>query len=227
MGLELLYGSVTVASDESHTGSGLARAMYEADKATMTLPTVPTLGATTAPYRGERPVTAADINIVKAARVAALQEAARKANAYALAVATYAPVTPEGGQVELMTNKTGSASIKGTLVQASTSVDKAFELPSTQYSVIGVVYESGVADGSLCLVVVGGFADVLFEDGETPTRGYWVYASDVTPGRAKNLASPPGGGIPEHDEHFKETGHCDESKSSGTGVLARCAVHPN
>lgn len=75
--------------DEVVTGTGYARALYDADVATMTLPTLPMLGATDPPYTTLRPVSADDIDLVRAGRVRALQEAARRANAYASATVTY------------------------------------------------------------------------------------------------------------------------------------------
>jgi len=36
-----------------------------------------------------------------------------------------------------------------------------------------------------------------------------------------------GGGIPELDEHMSEIGHCIESKTAGTNVLAKIIMHFN
>ena len=85
----LVAGSVTVAADESATGSGYALALYSADIATATLPTLPTLGNTAAPYSSDRPVQQSDIDVLKTARVALLQEAARRATAYASGTVSY------------------------------------------------------------------------------------------------------------------------------------------
>ena len=82
----LVAGSVTVSSLEVATGTGMALAIYAADAATMTLPTAPTLGATSAPYTAERPVAQTDVDSVKAGRVSILQDAARRATAYASAI---------------------------------------------------------------------------------------------------------------------------------------------
>lgn len=87
--MSMTAGTVTVADDESVTGTGLARARYDADVATLDLPALPTLGATTAPYSAARPVSAADIASVRAGRLLALRERARVANAYAAADVTY------------------------------------------------------------------------------------------------------------------------------------------
>lgn len=87
--MSLSAGTVTVASDETASGSGLAKALYDADVATLSLPTVPTLGSTAAPYRVERPVSADDVASVKAGRLTTLQEAARRANAYGAAIVSY------------------------------------------------------------------------------------------------------------------------------------------
>lgn len=74
---------VVVANDESTSaGSGLKLELYNADKATLTLPVLPTVGSTTPPYRAERPCTADDRAKVQAARLVILRDAARRANAY-------------------------------------------------------------------------------------------------------------------------------------------------
>jgi hypothetical protein len=134
-------------------------------------------------------------------------------------------VTAEGGFAVMLTNKTGANSVKGTLVQASTGTDKAFIAASSgSYEPIGAVYLSGIADGSLCPVVVGGIVDVLLEDSTASTRGYWARTSTTTAGRADiTNAGAPGLVL----SHFAEIGHCLESKSSGTNVLARICMHFN
>ncbi len=84
--MTLLAGSVSVAAGEVVTGSGMALAIYNEDAATLTLPTVPTLGSTAAPYTVARPVQASDRAVYTAARLGALQDAARRATAYAVAI---------------------------------------------------------------------------------------------------------------------------------------------
>ncbi len=81
---------VVVDNDEVVTaGTGLKRTLYDADVATISLPTLPTLGSTAAPWNTQRPVSQDDIDRVKEARVRVLQDAARRANAYGGALVTY------------------------------------------------------------------------------------------------------------------------------------------
>lgn len=88
--MSMTAGTVTIANDESVSGAGMARALYDADVATMeALPTVPSLGATSAPWSAFVPVTQADIDTVTAARLATLREAARRATAYASGIVSY------------------------------------------------------------------------------------------------------------------------------------------
>lgn len=75
-------GFVTVASDESVSGEGCALALYTADSATLVLPTVPTIGDTTGFFNAQRPCNSDDVAQAKAARMALLQDAARRASAY-------------------------------------------------------------------------------------------------------------------------------------------------
>jgi hypothetical protein len=99
--MPLTQGSVTVADNGTVTKSGIAARFYDADVATMTLATPPTLGATTPPYSTARPASSDDIAAINAANIKAKQEAARRANAHAaavyliLTVDTHALVTSE------------------------------------------------------------------------------------------------------------------------------------
>ena len=139
---------------------------------------------------------------------------------------TQATFTPEGGLAIKLTNKTGGASVKGSVVHCSETTDDAFDLQADEFDAMGVVYENGIADGSDCLVVVAGIADVLLKDGTAATRGYWAKASD-TDGRAEVTTAPSGIGALDVGEHFREIGHCIESKGSGSDVLAKCILHFN
>ena len=135
--------------------------------------------------------------------------------------------TEEQGLAIELINKTGTTSVKGTVVQASSAMNESFESQADQDDNIGVVYQNGIADGERCLIVIAGIAQVLLENSTASVRGNWVFASTVD-GRANaTLTTPPGGGIPEHDEHFKEIGHCVESKDAGTDVLAKIILHFN
>lgn len=137
-----------------------------------------------------------------------------------------AKITPEGGVAILVTNKTGADSVKGMPVKADTSADNAIAVAGADSVVpIGVVYDSGIADGKDVWVIVSGIADVLFKDTVAPVRGYWVAISDAS-GRATN-ADHTGSTPPEQAEHNREIGHCIESKDAGTDVVAKCILHFN
>jgi len=138
-------------------------------------------------------------------------------------------LTPIGGIAVPFINKTGAASIKGTLVNTEASIDFAVDIvDADEPDIIGAIYQDGIPDGDEVLVVITGCAEVLIEDGTAATRGYWCRASVTDAGRADiTNAAPPGGGVTEIDRHFKEIGHCLESKGSGTDVLARIAMHFN
>lgn len=137
-------------------------------------------------------------------------------------------ITDVGGVAIRLLNKTGSASVKGMLVKAG-SVDNSFISTGTDEAMpIGVVYEAGVADASLCWVTIYGVAEVLLEDSTASTAGYWCRTSTTAAGRCiMSTAAPPGGGVSELDQHEREIGHCIETKGSGTSVLAKCIMHFN
>jgi hypothetical protein len=82
-------GFVTVKDDESHQGTGLALAMYEALKGTLELPPVPKLGDTSPPYSAARPVIQADIDLVREQRVKLLRRTAAEAAALGMATVQY------------------------------------------------------------------------------------------------------------------------------------------
>jgi hypothetical protein len=137
-----------------------------------------------------------------------------------------AKFTSEGGLAVLMTNRTGAASVKGSVVTASHDYDNAFSLQTEEFEAAGIVYDSGVADGSECWVVASGIADVLVKDGIAASRGSWTKCADVD-GRCEPTTPPTGIGALSTSDHFREIGHCLESKAAGTNVLAKVLLHFN
>jgi len=141
---------------------------------------------------------------------------------------TEVAVTPLGGICIRLENRTAGVSVLGTIVQADTVNDNAFKVCDADGpQPIAVVYEAGVAVGSLCWIVVYGIAQVLLKDATLSTKGNWVYVSDVAGRADATLLVPPGGGIPELDIHMREIGHCIESKGADTDVLAKVVLHFN
>ena len=136
--------------------------------------------------------------------------------------------TQEGGLAVLLTNKTGAASVKGTVVEPSSTTDKAVaKIVKDEPDPLGVVYSHGVPDGKKIWVVVAGLADVYFIGNATRghlARGFLTAdgASYVT-GQALSEALPA---APFTDaKHFYEIGHVLQSRT-GAG-LARCVLHFN
>jgi hypothetical protein len=139
-------------------------------------------------------------------------------------------MTPEGGFAVKLKNGTGAPTIKGTLVQASSTSDLTVKKMIADESVpVGVIYDNGIADGEDCWIVVSGLADFLLEDGTGCAPGNWAVVSENQDGRisSESATPPPSGTIAEIQLHFKEVGHCLETKNSGTDVLARCVIHFN
>ena len=135
--------------------------------------------------------------------------------------------TDIGGLAINLINKTGVNTVKGSIVSASSSSDNSFKLQASEYDAIGVVLEDGIADGQEAWVVISGVAEVLLENSTLSTRGNWVTCA-TTDGRANATATAPSGGtIMALENHFKEIGHCLESKVAGTNVLAKCVIHFN
>lgn len=120
-------------------------------------------------------------------------------------------------------NKTGSSSVLGSVISSSDAHNLSFRLQENEYDAIGIVAENGIADGQECRIIVSGKAQVLLKDTVSSTRGHVVFSAD-TDGRAITAAIPT---PPNADSHFKEIGHCIESKDAGTNVLAWCIIHFN
>jgi predicted RecA/RadA family phage recombinase len=138
-------------------------------------------------------------------------------------------LTPEGGLATWLVNKSGAPSVRGTMVTAGGGVTRgAVPVTAGIPNPIGAIYDAAVPDGSLMRVVVAGVAEVLMEDGQAPTVGYWVGTSASANGRAYVQPAPPGGGLPtEIAAHNGEIGHCLETKIAGTDVRALCVLHFN
>lgn len=136
------------------------------------------------------------------------------------------PVTGERGLQTRIINRTGSASVKGSLVMTCHDYDDSVSLEDEGFDAIGVIAESGIPDGSPVWVWKNGsICQVLLRKGYTATRGYLAIASGSAPGRAEFIAVPSSN--PVQGEHFKEIGHAYESKGSGTDVLVKCDIHFN
>lgn len=124
--------------------------------------------------------------------------------------------TEEGGLAVLMINKTGSDSVKGTIVAASTGTDSAFELAGAgSPKAIGIVYESGIADAANCWVVVSGIAEVLMQDSVATTHGNYALTSASAAGRAVSSSTYPTATVEQG------IGHIILSTAGGTNVLTK------
>jgi len=136
-------------------------------------------------------------------------------------------LTPGGGIAVRLTNRTGAASVIGSVVDPSVDHDNAFRLaPVDSFDPIGVVYEAGVADGDECWVVLTGKAQVLFASAATRSHmARVVIAADggANSGLAQSeeVPTPPAA----TDKHFREIGHVLET-TAGAG-LAWCVLHFN
>jgi hypothetical protein len=135
--------------------------------------------------------------------------------------------TPEGGLAVRMLNKTGGISVKGTVVACSSTTDNAVQKIAVDVpDPIGVIYDSGVADGEYVWVVKSGIAEVLFIGSTTRkhlARGFISADSGYIAGYALSEAVPSSPFAT--DKHFYEIGHINESRT-GAG-LAKCSLHFN
>ncbi len=129
--------------------------------------------------------------------------------------------TAIGGFAIKLTNKTGSNTVAGQLVNVyiATAIDDAFKtISASDENIIGVVLDAGVADGSEAWVVVNGIADVLMDAGGSARGDRIISSATAGSGDVWNV----GGAVATH---FQEIGHCIETR--GGAGLARCILHFN
>jgi hypothetical protein len=126
-------------------------------------------------------------------------------------------MTSQGGFATLLTNNTGTTTVKGQIVHASGTLGFNTALVNDEMP-IGIVLDAGVANGSKAWIVVGGVAEVLIDAGGC-TVGDWV-GTGATAGSANGDPT-----VPVAAQHFQEVGHPLETRV-GAG-LARCIIHFN
>lgn len=123
-----------------------------------------------------------------------------------------------GGYGIMLINKTGVASVKGEIVKASLTTSNGFYLNTANFGIpIGVVGEAGVGDGSYCLVITSGIAEVLLTDSTASTTGSIVCAN-LTRATALTASMNTVGQI-------QQIGVALETLSGGTNVLCKCMLN--
>ena len=137
--------------------------------------------------------------------------------------------TKEGGLAVLIVNKTGAATVKGTLVEPSPSTASAFAVSGTSaFDPIGVVYDSGIDDGQKAWMVILGIADVLMQDDNGVSLEDFMQGSVTQAGRAYSPGSiPDGQSFAAVNNHFREIGHSLQAIEAGTNKLCRILMHFN
>ncbi len=135
--------------------------------------------------------------------------------------------TELGGIAIPLINKTGATSVKGMVVRTSPTVANAVSYTDTSgaglYSPVGVIYNSGVADGEMVWVVIAGIAEVYAIEGYAVALGDGLRTTTGAPGKAGSfLASPTDA------EHWREIGHTLEAKTIGdANRLVKAVLHFN
>ena len=138
-----------------------------------------------------------------------------------LSVKEKAGISPIGGIMIKLTNKTGGNTVAGQLVAiySATAVDDAFKTQvASGDNTIGIVLDAGVADGSEAWIVVSGIADVLIDAGGSARGDRMISSATAGSADVWNV----GGAVATH---FLEIGHCIETR--GGAGLARCVLHFN
>lgn len=129
--------------------------------------------------------------------------------------------TTDGGLYVIYYNNTGSPTVKGTIVVASSTPGGVSVAPANSDACIGVIYDDVIPVSQPVRVVIGGRAQVLLKNGESSTAGYWCGVSDNS-GRMYQQS-----GVPSTSEHNREIGHSLETVAGGTNKLAWVNLHFN
>ena len=136
-------------------------------------------------------------------------------------------VTEDGGLAVKRINKTGGLTVKGEVVTASSTADRAVEkIVINVPNPVGVFLDNGIPDGEYAWVVFTGIAKVYFVGNTTRGhigRGFVTGEADYVIGRAKSEAIPTSPFAT--DKHFYEICHINESRT-GEG-LAEAFLHFN
>lgn len=139
----------------------------------------------------------------------------------------YDPATNEAGFQIKLTNKTGANSVKGDIVEPSDTTDRGFKLiPVGGIDPIGVVYETGIADGAECWIWLQGIVEVRYQ--AATTRDYFArvtVSADTDDAAGVAIAEPLPTSPFATDKHFQEIGHVMES--IGAAGLALTVIHFN
>ena len=133
--------------------------------------------------------------------------------------------TGERGWQMKIANGTGGNSVKGNVVVVDANADLSFDLePADGVDPCAVVYEAGIADGSEAWCwMEGSICQVLLKDATAATRGNWARVAVDVAGRATMTSAVPA--PPTDATHFREIGHCIQSKDAGADVLALILFH--
>ena len=128
-------------------------------------------------------------------------------------------ITSIGGFAISLINRTGHNSVKGEVVESSSTVDLEVNLESIGgVDPIGVIYNAGISEGSSIWVVVAGIVEVFYDANGAINNG-WVETSNATAGRADGSAATPAAS----PQHFEEIGHALEDATANT--LGKMNLH--
>ncbi len=123
------------------------------------------------------------------------------------------PIRITGGVGVQLINDTGSASVKGTVVEMSANLDDAVDIAAANATdPVGVILDDGVADGEIVTVMVSGYVQVLV--GATPM----VRKDRLVCGPSPGAVIP--NNTPSATDHWKEVGHAGRSAAASTLVWA-------
>lgn len=126
-----------------------------------------------------------------------------------------AALTDDGNTIVRWKNGSGTTSVRGTLADPSTSEDNAVRIASAgSEDVIGVFYESGIANGDDVWVATSGRVQMLLEDGVGAVRGQYLITSTTAGGRVEAVSS-----LPSLFQRDRKVGMATESVAAGTDVL--------
>lgn len=131
-----------------------------------------------------------------------------------------------GNGVSWPLNSTGAESVRGSIVEASDSVENGVELLGADaLDGVGFVLESGIPDGDPMPVGSTGLLPALSENDVPAVLHAWVRSSETVAGRVTTNNAVPG--PPTNTNHFFECGHCNQVHAGGTDIVVMVYGHFN
>lgn len=135
-------------------------------------------------------------------------------------------ITEQGEYQILLRNASGHTSKRGEVLVCSFDTDLAVTTCAVNSKLpFGIFGSTGIPNGGLAWVTIGGKGQFLLDDSTGSIRGYWINTSHTSTGKAQTWMSEPSQPTFSTTEHDEECGHCLETVTAGVDKLFWGIVH--